>query len=1072
MMKNVIKLIFLASVLLSLCHPLLAQDKSSSPIKGYSIVYTMDAKIADADTTGKSVKQKERIKKALRAKANEKTMSLHLDVTDNYVRIQRSAIESLIFINKKKNWLKVKHKDGKISSINIDFGKGSIPGGRTDSFLFPLKWVKGHQRIAGYRCKQAIINLKDKEFKKINIWVTRKLPSTYWGIMNYSKPPQGAILQMELVANDNISLIITAQSVKKGKWPLSHFWPTEAKKEIKEEKKLTPNYTGASAFKFGFARLVRQREVIGEKHMYHKSTQVYIDTTGKVAFNAIVSGNFFQPDKYDSLAVYGDSLVLPKRFVMVRKGEDKTAEPSDNNPFSKLKEKAQYGVLTVDGQWILKPVYDAIDTRFQSRWIVTKDGKQSLFTPQGFALPFAFDTVYQMSKRYYVVVNDGNWGVYDRKQKKTVIPLKYEDIDYCYGCEAEGNYVMAKKKGKWGVVNLRNKVLIPFKYDHKHWNMRSDEWVTSFYNEAGQQLVINLNDQSVKICQPQTERHTADTIELPQGFKRIEKNDKYGLLNPQGQQILPYKYDYIRYDAAAQDDYGLPAPYIAIRYRSKWGVADTTGQIVVKPIYTTGITFLDEGFFLCERKISDGHYVNALLDSTGKSVLPKAYDDIEPEKTYNKIDSLEIPFLKIEEAGKIGFYNPKTKVFVKPQFKKIDKYTFLTNILGGLNFKKGENEGLINVNTGKVEMPALYPYIRGEETKLGFMIVSDKKLYGLYDYHRHKLVVPLKYDNIIADSTTGLLKIYKDDYVGLMNYKGKELIAPVYKYLQKYNQQFYAVRQQDSAQHYFFRLYNIEKKQYLHLGNDTIVNINKKGLLTIKREGKELFYNLMKRKIIKGAYLEGGAPEAIGGVFSNRVHARKNGKIGIISITGQVLIPFKYNRIFSFHKGIALVLKGKDNLDRPLYGYIDTTGREVVPAQYVFDRNRYSGDYFMNDKLVLQQAGDRYYDYKLGLATRDGQVVVKPIYDKIIPQEKGKLLLVKKDGKYGILAADGKVILPTVFDDIALKERPLYSKTYQFSFPVLGKRYGVWQYYNRNGKTVGDVKAKTKITFEISRWGY
>ena len=49
-------------------------------------------------------------------------------------------------------------------------------------------------------------------------------------------------------------------------------------------------------------------------------------------------------------------------------------------------------------------------------------------------------------------------------------------------------YVYAQQNGKWGVMDWNEKVLVPFKYEHAHWNMRSDNWVAMNQN---QKLVLN-----------------------------------------------------------------------------------------------------------------------------------------------------------------------------------------------------------------------------------------------------------------------------------------------------------------------------------------------------------------------------------------------------------------------------------------------------------------------------------------------------------------------------------------------------------------------------------------------------
>ncbi|MDR1459137.1 MAG: WG repeat-containing protein [Bacteroidales bacterium] len=53
-----------------------------------------------------------------------------------------------------------------------------------------------------------------------------------------------------------------------------------------------------------------------------------------------------------------------------------------------------------------------------------------------------------------------------------------------------------------------------------------------------------------------------------------------------------------------------------------------------------------------------------------------------------------------------------------------------------------------------------------------------------------------------------------------------------------------------------------------------------------------------------------------------------NGKYGYVDKTGKEVIPCKYDEVGFFSEGFALVrISGK-------YGYVDRTGKEIVPCQY------------------------------------------------------------------------------------------------------------------------------------------
>ena len=66
------------------------------------------------------------------------------------------------------------------------------------------------------------------------------------------------------------------------------------------------------------------------------------------------------------------------------------------------------------------------------------------------------------------------------------------------------------------------------------------------------------------------------------------------------------------------------------------------------------------------------------------------------------------------------------------------------------------------------------------------------------------------------------------------------------------------------------------------------------------------------------------------GLAKVRLGDYKTGKYGFIDTTGKEVVPPKYDRADSFSEGLALV---KLNYQ---YGFIDTTGKEVVPpTKYV-----------------------------------------------------------------------------------------------------------------------------------------
>ncbi len=1065
----------------------MGQKKVQKNEKGWQITYRTKVDIKNPDTTEKPMEDKQTLKEVLAKKAKIEKIKIPVDLTENFVRFHKMNSQTLFIINKKEQQAIMKKPDQEPEKIKLDLSEDSFLDEGDSTQMKPV-FTKEYKKIEGYRCQKIIIRPGHSAFKEVDAWVTKKLPATYWTVMDYMNPDIGAVLEVDMVINDNISFKFIAATIQKKKWSLSHFTPFQMHSSSPQHSTQTtakPKYVGGSAFKHGYARLIlkdslretaqaeksdtlKPNNIAPSKPVdvyspMHKS--IYIDTTGKVVFTRILKGGFLsKKDQIEPAEAYkGNSVELPTQYVLVQNGY-------------------KYGVLNVGGQWILKPKYEFIDTRLSLYWVVDKDGKESLFTVDGFLMPFQFEKVEMMNDNYFNVRQNGKWGVYSRKDKSLSVPAIYEDMDYCYGCEADGDYCFAKKDGKWGVIDFHNKVLLPFEYEHKHRNMRSDEWVASLFKD-GKQLLINLKTKKEKPwdCNCGASASENDSTEVAQGFIRVRKGDKYGLLNPEGKQILPYQYNFIRYDAAPPNSYHMPAPYVQINKNQHWGVADTTGHILIPPVYTTGISFELGNFFVCEKKLGDDHYVQVLLDKQGKPVLDSDYKSIETAYT----DNDSIPYFKLKKDNRFGFYTPSTQKLVKPQYDQISDYLFNITKKGALKVTKDGKEGLVDVNTGKVIVPALYNNVNSQDSLQPHLyIVENEGKFGVFDAQKQKLIIPLEYDYLRYTKEKKLFEVRNDQKYGLVNLKNQEVIPLQYFAIQNLKPGFFLLTQQDSTYHNTFSFYNVTKQSFRKAPDSTEVIYNA-HLATIKEKGKTKLWDPLANKVIEGTYSKNGFPNEILYFSHGLAVSYKDGKAGVIDTLGQVVIPFKYEGLSDFYKGYALVLTDKiegqedkypfSQSSREFlsgfkhYGFIDSTGTVVVSPKYDLQWNSSLNQYF-KDGLLILYIGDQWASTpRMGLADRKGEIVVPPKYDKVMPQENGSNYLVKKGKQFGILDAEGRVILPVVFKDVALDHPVRWGQGYEFNFPILAKKEDIWQYYQRNGQplpiTVKGVVQFTRSTF-------
>lgn len=76
---------------------------------------------------------------------------------------------------------------------------------------------------------------------------------------------------------------------------------------------------------------------------------------------------------------------------------------------------------------------------------------------------------------------------------------------------------------------------------------------------------------------------------------------------------------------------------------------------------------------------------------------------------------------------------------------------------------------------------------------------------------------------------------------------------------------------------------------------------------------------------------------------------------GYMNKMGEVVVPQIYDKTYGFHEDRALVVKGSK------YGYIDSTGKEIIPIQFPFESYNYT--YNFSEGIVKIKNDDNLYGY-------------------------------------------------------------------------------------------------------------
>jgi len=186
----------------------------------------------------------------------------------------------------------------------------------------------------------------------------------------------------------------------------------------------------------------------------------------------------------------------------------------------------------------------------------------------------------------------------------------------------------------------------------------------------------------------------------------------------------------------------------------------------------------------------------------------------------------------------------------------------------------------------------------------------------------------------------------------------------------------------------------------------------------------------------------------------------KNGKFGYIDTTGKVVIPIKYLAASDFYSGEASVETVSD------YLYINKLG-ETVESDYGYDNGETSedSDYYVistgyygdsgvanrkTDKIVLKAEYSSVTDYgngifelmddnyNYGFFNANTGTIVTPAYEYItIYSDSGTVLVESEDSLYGMLDFNGKVIVEPKYDYITEVVDGLYEVQKDYSYGII-----------------------------------
>ena len=371
------------------------------------------------------------------------------------------------------------------------------------------------------------------------------------------------------------------------------------------------------------------------------------------------------------------------------------------------------------------------------------------------------------------------------------------------------------------------------------------------------------------------------------------------------------------------------------------------------------------------------------------------------------------------EGGLYGFRLEDGTVIVP------NKYRFVSQFSNGYCrvMTNYDSMGVID-RTGREIVPCIY-----SSTELpsdGRVLVSRDGLYGYTDLEGNE-VIPPRY--IMANSFSegyAAVMVYRDNekqYCTLIDTLGNPIVEGYYDNVQGFSSGWAPVSLNQN-----WGLIDHSGNIVLPIIYEYLISPTDGLFMAGDANGTALFDRRMV-PLTDFIYYPAGR------IQERRVMVTREGRYGFLDPTGREVIPCIYDEVGIFRMGRTMVRLGNH------YGIIDTTGRLVLPIEYE-ERTMKGFKYMYYDSLALVEK-----DGRLGFVDLEGKLVIPFYFEEAFQFSEG-LAAVRHDGLWGYIDTHGDIFMPFVFDLASPYENGRAEVIYN----------GEARYVNRKGKCVRNCK--------------
>ena len=508
-------------------------------------------------------------------------------------------------------------------------------------------------------------------------------------------------------------------------------------------------------------------------------------------------------------------------------------------------------------------------------------------------------------------------------------------------------------------------------------------------------------------------------------YNLINENKKYGVIDETGKIVIEPKYDIIQipnpskpvficmhdyninlqqYETEVFDNKGnkifteydsvqalptestwdgIPFEKSVLKYKrnNKYGLITLENKVITEPIYDSikAINY-KEGMLLVEKDKKYG-----AINIKGKIIIKPEYDQISIDNYYNSETMYKasgfIVKKKNEDSYKYGYINSKGKMLLPPEYTEISR---INEIIEDKNvyllvLKEGQ-AGVVKNN--KVVLDFEYEDISYNLFNNMFIIQRNSKS-GIADI-KGKVIIQPEYDSIMFGGI--YVNAIKDGEVTVLDINGKKLDNNnIYAKLPTTNPNYYITIDKNEI----YRI--VDKDNNIKIENNyTYIEHIKDDYFIIYKNGKNGIIDLSGKSI---ADLKYNSIFKISG--TEIVQANINSTNNITLLNKEMKIVCNMNNANIEKKENYVVIYSKDDMK-----YFDYSGNEI---SY---KNLYP-----NNKLYAKKINGKW-----GFIDKADKLIIQNEYEMVTEFNNYGFAGIKKDGKWGVVNSEGTRIQEPIYE--------------------------------------------------------